>query len=384
MTNNGNPMPNSFCPESYGQVGTGSDGALINTCIFLAQQGQTGVVWLSQRYALEQPIFVPPGPPVTFVFTGSLLNRNVAPPVFSGACIVPGPLFPANTPLVIVGSAGNVATNPHGTLFLNPRLSGVINSGSQAGNLLTGCTGIQINDTIDVHLIEPGIANFDRTGATGTAVALTSSGSQTTVGFQIYGGIISTCFRGIYGDGTGFTDYRLIGTLYHSNTQGITVGPTAGGGGGQITSNHLVYAAAPSGTYQYQNGSSAGDYTICDNYFDKNGISAAAVLGNAKGIFSNNHFLADANCTGPLVTLSTASQEMCFRGNQCNGNGSSMTALFKLLAGTGGAPTAGVYDGNMVYGTAASLIAPFIDKNNTAVPATNTATTYVAGNVFGA
>src|ERR1022692_3314209 len=166
--------------------------------------------------------------------------------------------------------------------------------------------------------------------------------------------------------------------------QGITLGATAGAGGRPLTGCPLVYASASPGAYRLALGRAAGDFVVVANYFDKNGASPAVVLATARGRISDNHFLADSTCSGPLITLSTANQNLTFRGNDCRGNGSSMTALLQLIAGAGGAPTNGVYDGNNVYGTHPALIAPLIDRNGVAIPATSTATTYVAGNVAGA
>ncbi len=122
---------------------------------------------------------------------------------------------------------------------------------------------------------------------------------------------------------------------------------------------------------------------ITGSYFDKNGQSPAVVLATAGGTMRDNHFLADPACTGPMVTVAAATQALTFRGNNCRANGSSMTALLQLLAGAGGAPTDGVYEGGNVYGTHPALIAPLVDKNRVAIAPVSTATTYVGGNVTG-
>jgi Right handed beta helix region len=202
------------------------------------------------------------------------------------------------------------------------------------------------------------------------------------VGFCVTGGIISASWRGVYGDGAGVTDLRISGLLEHSNTYGITLGPSAGGGGLQLSHCHLVYASAPRGAYRLGLGQAAGDFTVIGNYFDKNGPSPAVVLATSKGKISDNHFLADALCDGPMVTVSTASQNLTFRGNDCRANGSPMTALLQLFGG-GGPPANGVYEGNNVYGSHPDLIAPLIDRHGAPIRPTSTATTYVAGNVVG-
>jgi hypothetical protein len=260
-----------------------------------------------------------------------------------------------------------------------PRISGIAPNGTP----VRGCTGILVTDTADVHLIEPFLASFDRRGASGTAIRLASATPGHALGFCITGGIISACWRGIYGDGAGVTDLRISGLLEHSNTYGITLGATAGGGGLQLSHCHLVYASAPPGAYRLGLGKAAGDFTVVGNYFDKNGPSPAIVLATARGKVSDNHFLADVVCDGPMVTVSTASQQLTFRGNDCRANGSSMTALLQLLGGGGGPPTNGVYEGNNVYGAHPDLIAPLIDKNAAPIRPTSTTTTYVAGNVVG-
>ena len=367
-----------YVPEHYGPVGAGADAVAINAAVAAARAAGGGMVVLSQPYAIESTISVTSGPAVQFWCLGAG-NRQVNPKTLSGGYVRPASSFPANTPLFSIGRPAARRQNPCGTTFLTPRISGI----APDGTAIRGCTGILVTDTADVHLIEPFLANFDRAGASGTAVALKAESPGDGPGFCVTGGIISACWRGIYGDGAGVTDLRLSGVLEHSNTQGITLGATAGGGGLQLTGCHLVYASAPPGAYRLSLGRAAGDFVVVANYFDKNGASPAVVLANGRGRISDNHFLADATCSGPILTLSTANQNLTFRGNDCRGNGSSMTALLQLLAGAGGAPTNGVYDGNNVYGTHPALIAPLIDRNGIAIPATSTATTYVAGNVAG-
>ena len=365
-----------YFPERYGPIGSGADAVAINAAVAAAQAAGGGLIVLSQPYAVEATISVAAGPAVQIWCLGTG-NRQVNPDTLSGGFVRPANSFPPDTPLFSIGRPSARGKNPCGTTFLTPRISGM----APNGTAIKGCTGILVTDTADVHLIEPFLANFDRAGASGTAVALAAASPGDGPGFCITGGIISACWRGIYGDGAGVTDLRVSGLLEHSNTQGITLGATAGGGGLQLTGCHLVYASAPAGAYRLSLGRSAGDFVVVANYFDKNGAGPAIVLAATRGRISDNHFLADAACRGPVITLSTASQNLTFRGNDCRGNGSSMTALLQLLAGAGGAPTNGVYDGNNVYGGHPALIAPLIDKNGVAIPATSTATTYVAGNV---
>ncbi len=54
-----------------------------------------------------------------------------------------------------------------------------------------GCTGILVTDTADVYLVEPFLAEFDRRGASGTAVRLAAAAPGHGVGFCVTGGIIS-------------------------------------------------------------------------------------------------------------------------------------------------------------------------------------------------
>jgi hypothetical protein len=351
----------------------------INAAVAAAQASGGGMIVLSQCYQIEATIGVATGPAVHFWCLGAG-NRRVNPKVVTGGHVRPASGFPPDTPLFSIGTQSQPTANPCGTTLLTPRISGI----TPDGTAVRGCTGILITDTTDVHIIEPFLANFDRRGSSGTAIRIASASAGHGPGFCVTGGIISACWRGIYGDGAGVTDLRVSGLLEHSNTQGITLGATAGGGGLQLSGCHLVYASAPAGAYRLRLGQAAGDFTVVANYFDKNGLSPAVVLGTARGKMSDNHFVADPSCTGPLVTLSTARQELTFRGNDCKANGSAMTALLQLLAGAGGPPTNGVYDGNHVYGSQPSLIAPLIDKNAVPIPPVSTATTYVAGNVAGA
>jgi hypothetical protein len=372
-------MHGLYFPESYGRIGAGADAVAIGSAIAAARAGGGGVVVLSQPYAVESTISVAAGSAVHFWCLGAG-NRQVNPDALTGGHVRPANGFPEDTPLFSIGQASQPAGNPCGTTFWMPRLSGR----SPNGAAVRGCTGILVTDTADVHLVEPFLADFDRSGASGTAVWLTAARAGHGVGFCVTGGVISSSWRAIYGDGAGVTDLRLSGLLEHSNTLGITLGATAGGGGLQMSGCHLVYASAPPGAYRLSLGAGAGDFVITGNYFDKNGPGPAVLLATARGKLSDNHFLADAACTGPIVTVATANQALTFRGNDCRANNSSMTALLQLLKGAGGAPTNGVYDGNNVYGSHPALIAPLIDKNAAAIPPTSTATTYVAGNVAGA
>jgi hypothetical protein len=365
-----------YFPERYGPIGSGADAVAINAAVAAAQAAGGGLIVLSQPYAIESTISVTVGPALQFWCLGAG-NRQLNPEMLAGGYVRPANDFPPETPLFSIGRPSARRTNPCGTTFWTPRISGI----APDGTAIRGCTGILVTDTADVHLVEPFLANFDRAGASGTAIALTAASPGDGPGFCVTGGIISASWRGIYGDGAGVTDLRVSGLLEHSNTQGITLGATAGGGGLQLTGCHLVYASAPPGAYRLSLGRAAGDFVVVANYFDKNGASPAVALATARGRISDNHFLADATCAGPLITVATASQNLTFRGNDCRGNGSSMTALLQLLAGAGGAPTNGVYDGNNVYGDHPALVAPLIDRNGAAIPPTSTATTYVAANV---
>lgn len=367
-----------YCPERYGPIGAGRDAAAINNAIAAAQGDGGGTIVLAQPYAVEATISVPAGPAVNIWCTGAG-NRRVNPKLLTGGHVRPANGFPADTALFSIGSESEPGRNPCGTTFLMPRISGI----APNGRPVRGCTGILVTDTADVHLIEPFLASFDRGGSTGTAVRLASATAGHGPGFCVTGGIISACWRGIYGDGAGVTDLRISGLLEHSNTHGITLGASAGGGGLQLSHSHLVYASAPPGACRLKLGKAAGDFAVIGNYFDKNGASPAIVLATAKGKISDNHFLADPACDGPMVTVSTASQQLSFRGNDCKANGSSMTALLQLAGGIAGVPTNGVYEGNNVYGAHPDLIAPLIDTNAAPIPPASTATTYVAGNVIG-
>ena len=369
-------VPGLYAPERYGRIGAGEDAAAINAAVAAAQAAGGGVIVLSQAYAIEATIGVAAGPAVQFWCLGAG-NRRVYPAELTGGHVRPADGFPAHTPLFSIGTAGTPVANPCGTTFLTPRICGL----RPDGTAVEGCTGILVTDTADVHLVEPFLAEFDRRGASGTAVRLASATAGHGVGFCVTGGIISRCWRGIDGDGAGVTDLRVSGLLEHSNIFGITLGATAGGGGLQMSGCHLVYAAAPPGAFRLSLGKGAGDFVITGNYFDKNGQSPAVLLATARGKMGDNHFLADTACTGPMVTVATARQALTFRGNDCRANGSSMTALLQLVGGAGGPPTNGVYEGNNVYGDHPALIAPLIDRNGTAIAPVSTATTYVAGNV---
>lgn len=367
-----------FWPERYGEIGTGSDARAINAAVAAAQAAGGGLVVLSQPYAIEATIGVRSAPAVNFWCLGAG-NRQVNPDAATGGSVRPADGFPAGTPLFSIGTRSQRHANPCGTTFWTPRITGR----SPRGDSIEGCTGILVTDTADVHLIEPFLADFDRKGASGTAMHLAGSEPMQAPGFCVNGGIISSSWRGIYGDGRGVTDLRLSGLLEHSNTHGITLGATAGGGGLQMSGCHLVYANGPRGGWRLALGPAAGDFLVTGNYFDKNGPSPAVVLANARGKLSENHFLADVSCDGPMVTVSAGRPSLTFRGNECRANGSAMTALLQFAGGPPGPPANGVYEGNNVYGTHPGLIAPLIDRRGAPIQALSTASTYIAGNVAG-
>src|SRR5215470_8203768 len=214
----------------------------INAAVAAAQAAGGVMIVLSQCYQIEATISVASGPAVHFWCLGAG-NRRVNPKMVTGGHVRPANGFPPDTPLFAIGTQSQPTANPCGTTLLTPRISGI----TPDGTAVSGCTGILITDTADVHIIEPFLANFDRRGLSGTAIRITSASAGHGPGFCVTGGIISACWRGIYGDGAGVTDLRVSGLLEHSNTQGITLGATAGGGGLQLSGCHLVYASAPAG-----------------------------------------------------------------------------------------------------------------------------------------
>ena len=362
-------------PENYGTIGTGHDGAAINAAISAVHAGTApGPVLLTQAYNLEQQVVLLTG--VNLQGTGQG-NRQVFPDTFLGGVLQPATGFPASTALVSVGTASAPTTNPCGA-----RIQGVGFSGMTAASaLISGCTGLLVTDTADVHVLDSFFANFDRTGATGTCISLASASAGNGTGFQMHNTVLSSSWQGIAGDGAGVTDLRISNNLFHSNTEGLTLGATAGGGGAQLSNNHYTYTGMPSTGWHLSLGAQSGDFMACNEYFDQGGSARVVQLATAKGIMSGCHFLATSTSTAvSLIKLSTsASQELTLASNNCNANGSSITALFQTSAHAG-APTGGIYTGNAVYGTAASLVAVLIDSASSAIAAASTSSLYVAGN----
>lgn len=366
-------------PEDYGPIGQGADGAAINAAISaVANSTALGDVLLSQAYNLEQPVVLQTG--VNLLGTGQG-NRQNYPDTFLGGVLQPSGSFPASTPLVRAGSAGSPTTNPCGA-----RIRGVCFNGMTAAAVtVTGCTGLAVADTSDLHVLDSFFGNFDRTGSTGTCISLSSATAGNGYGFQMHNTVLSASSWGLYADGAGTTDMRITGNLFHSNNYGATIGPTAGGGGLQLNANHWVYTGAGSGMYHLSMGSQSGDYAITGEYWDKGGAANVVVLlATAKGIFSNCHFLASGSSTATsLVKLSTANQEISFSGNNCNLNGGSIKALFQTSAHSG-TPTGGIYVGNSLYGSYGTApTAVLIDSGASAINDFTTAGTgncYVAGN----
>jgi hypothetical protein len=365
-------------PEWFGTItGSSGDDVAIQAAINAVNTATApGPVVITQPCAISNPLTLATGVNLTCIGQG---NRQVGPPdTFAGGYIFPASNF-SDTALIKVGTAGSATTNPNGAI-----LNGVCLSGYNGSTYVTNCIGVLITDTTDVHMTNCFLANFDRTGATGTCVSVTSATSGNGYGFCATNCIFSASWQGVYTTGAGVTDMRFSGNLWHSNTEALTIGGSnLGGGGTQITNDHFTYSGMPSTGWHFQNGSQAGDYTISNNYFDQGGAGATIVqLANAKGVFSGNHFLANsASSAATLVKLSTSgSQQITFCNNDCNGNGSNITSLFQTTAHSG-APTGGVYVGNAVYGTATALTSVLIDSGGSAITAANSSSLYVQGNV---
>jgi hypothetical protein len=238
------------------------------------------------------------------------------------------------------------------------------------GSAAANCIGIQITDTSDVYLERCFFGNFDRGGATGTCVNLSSASAGNGVGFETDGCIFSASWRGVYGDGAGITDIRIRGGLFHACTENLTLGATAGGGGLQMTAGtHFTYTGSPSSGWHLSLGSQAGDYTIVGNYFDQDGSAVPVQLANDKGVFNSNHLLAASTSTAvSLVKVTVGSPaELSFQGNEANLNGSSVTALLQTSAHAG-VPAGGRWDGNVAFGAGGSFISTLIDSASATIP----------------
>lgn len=365
-------------PSDYGAPTDGTSPAStgINAAIQAISSGTAnGILFIDRPYALDAPLVVLPGVRLLGTANG---NRQNYPNTFTGGYLFPHGTFPQNTAMIQVGTSGNFTTNPCSVTF-----EGIGVSGMTADNqLVTGCAGLSAIDTADVHILNCFFANFDRSGGTGTAIAITATATNNGVGFEMSMSMLSNCYNGLILDGVGATDARISDNLFHSNTKGLSLGPTAGGGGCQLINNHYAYPSMPSVGFHLYVGVQAGDYIITNEYFDKAGSAVCVQLASAKGKFSGNHFLADPTSTVTgLVKLSTGgSQQITFTNNQCNANGSSIQSLLWTSAHAG-LPTGGVYAMNTVYGTATSLLGVVIDSAQAALAAADSASLYVQGNV---
>ena len=208
-----------------------------------------GPVVISQPCAISNTLTLKPG--VNLAGTGQG-NGQVGPPdTFTGGYIFPASNFPTSTALITIGTASAPTTNPDGA-----RLDGICLSGWNGSSYTAGCIGVLVTDTADVHLIGCYLANFDRGGATGTAVYATSGTAGNGVGLEIQNCVISASWQGVYTTGAGVTDMRFSGNLWHSNTEQLTVGASnLGGGGCQITNDHMTYSGMPSTGWHLQMGS---------------------------------------------------------------------------------------------------------------------------------
>jgi hypothetical protein len=374
-------------PEWFGTIGTGSDGAIINEAISAIAAGSSpGPLVLTGVYSLEETLSFTTGITGVQVVGMGQMNRQTGPPnSFAGAYIQPSSSFPATgEALITVGTSGDSATNPCGLKLIGVCLDGT----TSAGTAVTGCIGVQITDTADVHLNECFLANFDRTGGTGYAIQVIGTASGTCYGFQMMNSQISNCAYGLYTAGAGATDMRLSGNLWHSSTYqltaGGTIGSVSGGGGGlQIINDHFAYPGATEG-YHLSMGSAAGDSMITGCYFDKSGVSLVPVqLATAKVVMCSCHFLAETGCTAAsLVSVSTADQELSFNSNQMNGNASSVVSLLQFTnTGITTALTGGSYSANVIY-SAPSATAVLTGSGGAAIAAASSASVYVQGNII--
>jgi hypothetical protein len=381
-------------PEMFGTINGTSDGAIINAAISAINAGSApGPLVLTQGYNIEETITLLPG---VNIWGSGQGNRQNFQDTFTGAYIRPNSSFPSNTPLITIGATSTTLTeaaaNPCGATLFGVNLSGLT-----AGSVNTSnCAGVLITDTADVHMINCFLADFDRPGGTGTCVGLVSSVSGNGVGFTADACIFSASWQGINGEGAGVTDLRIANCLFHSCTENLTLGTGASGGGGltgsggggglQLTNSHFTYTGMPSTGWHLSLGSQAGDFTISNNYFDQAGSAIPVQLATAKGILSNNHFLAaSTSSANSLVKLSTStSQELTFMGNDLNTNGSGVFSFLQTTAHSG-TPTGGVYLGNVVYtgtGGDADLLGVLIDSSASPIGAASSATTYIQGNVI--
>jgi hypothetical protein len=310
-------------------------------------------------------------------------NRQVSPDTLTGGYLYPSPGFPASTPLVTVGANGDSTTNPNGIKFVRVGLSGYTGSG-----YITGCYGIGITQTADVHLDDCFLADFGRSAASGACVQLTSAATSDCYGFCATYCVFSYSNQGVIGNGPGCTDFRFSGNLWHANTQALTLGmglpigtSAAGGGGCQMTDDHFVGYTSQTTGYQVSLGSQAGSCGFSNVYFDEAGTVVPVQLGSAKGAITGCTFLAyGSTSAASLVAVSTSSQEMAFNGNILNASSSGLQSLLQTT-GHAGTPTGGTYSANTCFGTTGSFIAPLIDSANSAIAAANTSAVWVAGNV---
>ena len=301
-------------PEAWGLSTGGATGdtAAIQAAISgLQATGNAGLLVIGRRYQIDPPgIIVAGAPAVHFLFTSGTINRQSTPAGFNGCSrFIPAPTFPANTPLLTLGTAGNPGSNPNGTLLFNPAMSGF-----QSNNTaVTGITGLQLFDTSDITLMKPNFANFDPTGATGICIAATGSVGNGCVGLNLHGGDLLQSWRGVKQDGVGANDLRVFGTYLKSVLKAFGCGESGSGGGGTILNGiHATFAGAGAGGFIYLNGAGANDFNICQNYFDTYGNNAVLQFATSHGICSNNHFIADATLAGPVVSVSDATIRMQF------------------------------------------------------------------------
>jgi hypothetical protein len=367
-------------PEMFGTINGTSDGALINDAISAINSGSApGPLVLTGVYNIEQPIVVQVG--VNIWGTGQG-NRQNTPNTFTGAFIRPSSSFSGSS-LITIGSTASTlsaaAANPCGTVLFGICLSGITSGGTS----VTSTPGILITDTADVHLQQCFIANFDRSGGTGYGVSVYSGTSGYGFGFQMQESQVSNCAYGVSINGAGATDARLSANLLHSNTFGLTVGASAGGGGLQCANNHYVYSGGPSSSYHLSMGGGAGGATFVGEYFDKSGSASTNVpvqLATSKVVMNSCHFLAQtATAAASLVSCSAANQELSFTGNHMDGNGSAVTALVQFT--NGGISTTlngGAYSANVIY-NAPSATAVLIGSGGSAITTVSPTATVTGG-----
>lgn len=279
----------------------------------------------------------------------------------------------------VSGSGTQSTTNPHGC--------GITGINIDMRAVTTG-QGIVIADTQFFYVDRCNIFGASASGGKGVEVYSTNSPDDGAHGTRITNSMIAYCYVGIYASGSGSTDSFVTGCrIVQCVSKGIQLGAASGGGGWQISDNHMT----------------AGTGTSCDhldvdvpaqithNYLDTCGGYHAILNGPAimiGNIIKGNNGSAD-NVVAPIDMGSSGGRMSVVANNIAQLADTAYVALVRI-GSTSGNTYRPVIMGNILLndngaisplGIACTSAGAAIAETNAAMTVSTTGTNpYIYGN----